>query len=47
MKEACSKSTSNFVELTRQEIITFRPIVAGAVCETHRLSNLLDILLHP
>lgn len=25
----------------------FRPIVAGPVCETHRLSNFIDILLQP
>ena len=27
--------------------LTFRPIVAGPACETHRLSNILDILLQP
>ena len=27
--------------------LQFRPIVAGPVCETHRLSNLIDILLKP
>ena len=29
------------------ENLTFRHIVAGPVCETHRLSNLSDILLQP
>ena len=27
--------------------LSFRPIVAGPICETHRLSNLIDILLQP
>ena len=35
------------MELKPPENLTFRPIVAGPVCETHRLSNLLDILLQP
>ena len=47
INEACAKSTSNYVELKPPENLTFRPIVAGPVCETHRLSNLLDILLQP
>ena len=29
------------------EDLRFRPIVAGPACETHRLSNLIDILLKP
>ena len=47
INEACSKSTSNYMELKPPENLTFRPIVAGPVCETHRLSNLVDILLQP
>ena len=47
INEACSVSTSNYVELQAPNNLTFRPIVAGPTCETHRLSNLLDILLQP
>ena len=40
------------IKLKRYKIIdppdlTFRPIVAGPSCPTHRLSNLIDILLQP
>ena len=27
--------------------LDFRPIVAGPICETHRLNNFIDILLQP
>ena len=36
-----------YLELLDPEDLTFRPIVAGPACETHRLSNLIDILLKP
>ena len=36
-----------YLELLDLEDLTFRPIVAGPACETHRLSNLIDILLKP
>ena len=29
------------------EDLKFRPIIAGPACPTHRLSNLIDILLKP
>ena len=35
------------MELKAPESLSFRPIVAGPTCETHRLSNLIDILLQP
>ena len=47
INEACTTSTSNCVELKPPNNLTFRPIVAGATCETHRLSNLIEILLQP
>ena len=47
INEACATSTSNYVELAPPNNLTFRPIVAGPACETHRLSNLIDILLQP
>ena len=38
---------SKYVKIKPRDNLTFRPIVAGPTCETHRLSNLLDILLQP
>ena len=38
---------SGFLELKDPIDLQFRPIVAGPVCETHRLRNLIDILLKP
>ena len=35
------------VELKASECLSFTHIVAGPTCETHRLSNLIDILLQP
>ena len=46
-KDTCSISDKNYVELKALESLSFRPIVAGPTCETHRLSNLIDILLQP
>ena len=39
INEACATSTSNYVELAPPNNLTFRQIVAGPACETHRLSN--------
>ena len=39
--------TKNYVKLKAPESLFFRPIVAGPTCETHTLSNLIDILLQP
>ena len=47
INEACAKSISNYIELPPSSDLSFRPIVAGPVCETHRLSNFIDILLQP
>ena len=43
----CMKTDGEYLELLDPEDLTFRPIVAGPACETHRLSNLIDILLKP
>ncbi|MEW8548130.1 MAG: hypothetical protein AB2693_31895 [Candidatus Thiodiazotropha sp.] len=45
INEACLISDKNYVALKAPVNLTFRPIVAGPICETHRLSNLIDILL--
>ena len=47
INEASAKSISNYTELPPSSDLIFRPIVAGPVCETHRLSNFIDILLQP
>ena len=47
INDACSISDKKYVELKAPESLSFRPIVAGPTCETHRLSNLIDILLQP
>ena len=45
INEACKTFTLNYVELDPPNNLTFRPVVAGQTCKTHRLSNLTDILL--
>ena len=47
IKNKCSEIQSDYLELKDPSDLQFRPIVAGPVCETHRLSNLIDILLKP
>ena len=41
------KQNSEYIKLLAPEDLKFRPIVAGPSCPTHRLSNLIDILLKP
>ena len=47
-KKKCKLTQSNYGEIT-EDILHFklRPIVASPSCQTHGLSNLIDILLHP
>ena len=47
INEKCKLSNSSYVEVTDVDDLKLRPIVAGPSCLTHRLSNLLDILLRP
>ena len=47
IRNECNKINSEYLELLDPEDLKFRPIVAGPACETHRLSNLVDILLKP
>ena len=47
INDACSSSNSNYIKVTAPNNLTFRPIVAGPACETHRLSYFIDILLQP
>ena len=48
INEKCKSTNSGYVEITDQiSDLKLRPIVAGPSCHTHRLSNLIDILLRP
>ena len=47
INEACATSTSNYIKLNPPNNLAFRHIIAGSTCETHRLSNFIDILLQP
>ena len=45
INKECTQIDGEYLELLDPEDLTFRPIVAGPACETHRLGNLIDILL--
>ena len=47
IKTTCEQNISHYVEVHYVNDLKLRPIVAGPTCQTHRLSNLLDILLRP
>ena len=47
IQNACNNADSNYVKISAPNDLKFRPIVAGPQCETHRLSEFLDILLRP
>jgi hypothetical protein len=48
INEKCStQQSSTIINMTNVIDLKVRPIVAGPSCQTHRLSNLLDILLRP
>ena len=47
IKDAINEQMSKCTETEDPPDLTFRPIVAGPACPTHRLSNLIDILLRP
>ena len=47
IKSKCGETQSGILELKDPIDLQFRPIVAGPVCETLRLSNLINILLKP
>ena len=47
ISEECTKNPSYYSEINKPSDLKLRPIVAGPNCETHRLSNFLDILLKP
>ena len=45
--DACTVNSSICVNVLEPSDLKLRPIVAGPSCETHRLSNLIDIILKP
>lgn len=48
INEKCSiQQSSTIINISNVTDLKVRPIVAGPSCQTHRLSNLLDILLRP
>lgn len=47
IEKACLENNSTCVEIKEPDDLKLRPIVAGPCCETHRLSNFLDIVLKP
>ena len=47
IKNACEQYNSNYVQVENVDDLALKPIVAGPACQTHRLSNLIDILLRP
>ena len=47
IQEGLKDKSSFYVKLPRPSDLKLRPIVAGPVCSTHRLSNMLDIILKP
>jgi hypothetical protein len=47
IQDKVKQSNTEYIELQDPEDLTFRPIVAGPICETSRLSHMLDLLLKP
>ena len=47
INKECTQIDAEYLEILDPEDLTFRPIVTGPACETHRLSNLIDILIKP
>ena len=47
INQACKETNSSYIHICSPNDLKLRPIIAGPSCETHRLSNFLDILLKP
>lgn len=45
INDMCKISGSTYINVTNPDDLTIRPILAGPTCETHRMSNLVDIFL--
>ena len=47
IKLECTQTKNYIVEMDEVDDLKLRPIIAGPICQTSRLSNLIDILLKP
>lgn len=47
IKRACETTNNSVIELEEVDDLVLRPIIAGPICLTSRLSNFIDILLKP
>ena len=47
IQNAITTQNSEYIRILNPTDLKFRPIVAGPTCPTHRISNLIDILLQP
>jgi len=45
ISEEINRQQSEIIEMTAPADLTFRPIVGGPKCPTHRISEFLDIVL--
>ena len=47
IEKTVQEQNSEYIKLLRPGDLKFRPIVGGPQCPTHRISNLMDIILKP
>ncbi len=47
ISEECNKAVSAYVAISDVNDLKLRPIIAGPTCQTHRLSDFLDLILKP
>ena len=47
IKDMFKENQESYIHMKHPKNLKLRPIIAGPSCETHRLSNYLDILLNP
>ena len=47
IKSAVIEKQSEYIEVANPSDLSMRPIIAGPICPTYRLSHLLDVILRP
>ncbi len=47
ISEECNKAVAAYVAISDVNDLKLRPIIAGPTCQTHRLSDFLDLILKP